>query len=180
MGAPLTDAEFADQLRSFNREAFRLELQPAYSEPDEHDTVARFLAGHAQAPTEVLGLRAWFELVAELTGQGRRFQRVRVHDDPLTDYQRWERWIGAWNVAAGEQIHYLTRRRAHEIGLLPAAGNLDWWLLDFQRLIVMHFDDKGHRVRTELTTNSKIVAQACAWRDLAVHAASGKAPDAVA
>jgi hypothetical protein len=180
MGTQLTDAEFGGQLRSFKHEAFRLELQPAYSEPDEHDTVATFLAGHPQPPTEVPGLRAWFEQVADLTGQGKRIQRVRVHDDPPTDYQRWERWIGEWNTAAGETIHYLTRQRAHEVGLLPAAGNLDWWLLDFQRLIVMHFDDEGHRIRTELITDPKLIVQACAWRDLAVHAATGSAPGAVA
>lgn len=93
---------------------------------------------------------------------------------PPTDYQRWERWIGRWNVEAGEKMHYLTRAKAYEIGLLPAAGDVDWWLLDSSRLIMMWFDEVGHRISNELVTDPATVVQACAWRDLAVHCA---APD---
>lgn len=168
MRTPLTDAEFDEALRSFEQTAFRLELQPAYAEPSEYDTVAKFLAGTAEPPTEVEGLRVWFDQVASLTQQGKRIERVRVHEDPPTDYQRWERWIGAWNVAAGEMIRYMTRARAYEVGLLPAAGDIDWWLLDFNRLITMHFDGDGHRLRNELITDPVAVEQACAWRDLAI------------
>lgn len=174
MGTPLTDDEFAEQLRTFDHTAFRLELQLAYAEPSEHDTVAKFLAGDPEPPTEVPGLAAWFKQVTELTQQGKQIERVRVHEDPPTDYQRWERWIGRWNVEAGETIRYLTRARAHEIGLLPAAGNVDWWLLDSSRLIMVRFDEVGHRISNELVTDPATVVQACAWRDLAVHHA---APD---
>ncbi|GIG62281.1 hypothetical protein Lfu02_66530 [Longispora fulva] len=130
--------------------------------------MARFLAGDPQPPTEVPELADWFTQVAKLTGQGKRIERVRVHEDPPTDYQRWERWIGTWNTGAGETIRYLTRRRAHEVGLLPAAGNFDWWLLDSHRLIVMRFDDTGHRLSNELITDPANLVQALAWRDLAV------------
>ena len=66
--------------------------------------MAKFLAGEPEPPTEVPVLRAWFEQVAGLTRRGRRFERVRVHEDPPPGYQRWERWIDPWNVAAGETI----------------------------------------------------------------------------
>ena len=167
--AELSAVEFAELLRTFEHTAFRLELQPAYREEDESDAVPRFLAGTPDPPTESPGLRAWFAQVAEQTRQGKRIARVRVHEDPPTDYQRWERWIDPWNLEAGEAIRYLTRQRAHEIGLLPAAGDQDWWLLDSRRLIVMRFDDIGNRVHDELVTDPAIVVQACAWRDLAVH-----------
>jgi hypothetical protein len=169
MGRALNDAEFGEALRTFSHTAFRLELQRAYLEPDEQATVAKFLTGEPEPPTEVPGLTAWYEQVAEQVRQGKRVERVRVHDDPPTDYQRWERWIGAWNMAAGEVIRYMTRERAHEVGLLPAAGELDWWLLDSNRLIVMRFDARGHRITTELITESDAVVRACAWRDLAMH-----------
>lgn len=172
MSVLLTDDEFAEQLRTFDHTAFRLELQPAYSEPSEHDTVAKFLAGDPEPPTDVPGLSAWFQQINELTQQGKRVERVRVHDEPPTDYQRWERWIGRWNVEAGERISYLTREKAHEIGLLPAAGDVDWWLLDSTRLILMRFDEVGHRINNELVTNPATIVQACAWRDLAVHYAA--------
>jgi hypothetical protein len=100
---------------------------------------------------------------------------------PGLDYQRWERWISSWNIAAGETIRYLTRPRAHEIGLLPAAGTQDWWLLDSNRLIVMRFDAIGRRIHNELVTDSATVVQACAWRDLALHySAPSEARSAVA
>jgi hypothetical protein len=96
-------------------------------------------------------------------------ERVRVHDDPPTPYQQWERWVGSWNIRAGETLRYMTRARAHEVGLLPAAGDVDWWLLDSNRLIAMRFDTQGRRVATELVRDPATVVQACAWRDLAVH-----------
>lgn len=169
MGTALNDQEFGEALRVFEHTAFRLELQPAYSEPDEHATVAKFLAGEPEPPTEILGLQAWFDQVAGQVRQGKRIERVRVHDEPPTDYQRWERWIGAWNTSAGEVIRYMTRERAREVGLLPAAGDVDWWLLDSNRLIVMRFDAAGHRLTNELVTDPQRVVRACAWRDLAVH-----------
>lgn len=168
MTSGITDNEFGLLLRTFDRTAFRLELQPAYLEADEQATVARFAAGQPQPPTEVPYLRAWFDQVRALAGEGKTIERVRVHDDPPTTYQQWERWIGRWNVDAGETMRYLTRDQAHKIGLLPAAGVTDWWLLDETRLIVMTFDDQGHRIDTRIQTNPDTITQACAWRDLAV------------
>jgi hypothetical protein len=168
MAIPLTEAEFGEQLRRFDRAMFRLELQHEYREPIEAETVARFRAGDRQIPTELAFMRDWYAHIRASTRQGKLVERVRVHDEPATVYQRWERWIGGWNIAAGERIRYLTREQAHAIGLLPAAGATDWWLIDDTRVILMHFDDVGHRIRTELTTDPVTLRQACAWRDLAI------------
>jgi hypothetical protein len=169
MAQLLTEAEWAEQLRTFDHTAFRFESQPVYAEAEEADTVQRFLAGDPEPPTEVRELRAWFDQVADLVAQGRRIERVRVHDDPPTPYQRWVRWIDRWNTAAGEVIRYITRADAHGAGLGPALTNVDWWLMDSQRLIVMRFDAAGRRVENELVTDPERVAQACTWRDLAAH-----------
>jgi hypothetical protein len=80
-----------------------------------------------------------------------------------------ERWAGQQTIAAGEVIRYMSRQCAHEVGLLPAAGEDDWWLLDDDRLVVMRFNDDGRLVENELVTDPERVAQACAWRDLAGH-----------
>jgi hypothetical protein len=159
--------EFNRLLATPARAAFRLELQDEYREPVEVDTVARFTAGHPQDPTEVPALRDWYDLIRRLSRAGRHIGRVRVHSDPPTMYQQWERWAGRWNVDAGEVVQYLTRQRAEEIGLLPAAGVADWWLLDDERLILMHFDAEYRRT-DELTDDPGLVEQARAWRDLAV------------
>lgn len=168
MATALTEDEFGEQLRTFDHAMFRLELQREYIEPIETETVARFRAGRPQDPTELDFMRTWYAHIRAATAQGKTVERVRVHDEPPTTYQRWERWIGAWNAAAGERLRYMTRRKARDIGLLPAAGTVDWWLIDDTRIILMHFDDLGHRIRTELSTDPVTLRQACAWRDLAI------------
>lgn len=169
MTMPLTDEEFAAVFGRFDTSAFRLELQRAYLEPSEAATLARWRSGDPQPPTEVPDLADWYDQIRAHTAAGRTVGRVRVQDDPPTDYQSWERWIGAWNTAAGETIQYMTRAWAHEVGLLPAAGDRDWWLFDDTWLVVMTFDGDGRRLRSEIVTDSDTVAQARAWRDLAVH-----------
>lgn len=168
MRTPLANDDLDAAFHTFARSAFRLELQPAYVEAVERDTVSRFLAGTPQPPIEVEAFRQYFDLIRSYVAAGKTIERVRVHNEPPTDYQRWERWAGQWNVEAGEVIDYLTRQQAHDIGLLPAAGDKDWWLLDDERLIEMAFDDEGHRINTELVTDDEAVEQARAWRHLAV------------
>ncbi len=175
----LRPAEFAAQLRDFSFTAFRLEFQRQYREAGEPEAVQKFLAGRPDPAPANPGLRDWYNQVAEQTTAGRRIERVRIHDDPPTAYQRWERWIDTWNRDAGEVIHYLTRQQAHAVGLLPAAGALipgddatgdvDWWLLDSNRLIMMRFDEVGQRIHNQLVVDPATVVKACAWRDLAVH-----------
>jgi hypothetical protein len=168
-GRALTPVEFGEVLHEFEHTAFRLELQSSYLEQEEAGIFAAFLRGEPEPPTTVDELGVWFGRIAAHVQQGKRIERVRVHQDPPTDYQRFERWLDRWNRQAGETMRYLTWQRAHEIGLLPAAGNTDWWLLDSSRLIAMRFDDEGHRVQNELITDPAVVIKACMWRDLAVH-----------
>lgn len=165
----LSNAQFGEVLQTFRHTAFRLELQRAYIEPDERGLLGAYLRGEPRVPTSVPGFARWYERVAGHVGQGRRMDRVRVQDEPPTHYQRFERWLDQWNEPAGEVIRYMTRKRAYEVGLLPDAGDTDWWLLDSSRLLVMRFDAAGHRVENEMVTDPPAVVQACAWRDLAVH-----------
>lgn len=160
--------EFYRRLFGFQHTAFRLESQRMYHEPEEHEAVASFAAGDRRDPNELPSLKLWYERIRDLTDHGRRMTRVRVHDDPPTDSQSWERWIGKWNAAAGEQIYYLTRQQAEEIGLLAQVGNADFWLLDEKHLIVMRFDDEGRRISNELITDEQHIRKAIGWRDLAV------------
>lgn len=168
----LTAAEFGEVLHEFHHTAFRLELQDSYAEPEEDGLYAAYLQGNPPAATTVPELADWYRRITEHTRQGKRIERVRVQQDPPTNYQQFERWLDQWNIKAGETMRYLTRRRAHDIGLLPAAGTTDWWLLDSKRLIAMRFDTEGHRIKNELITDPAVVIKACAWRDLAVHHSS--------
>jgi len=169
VGLILNEAEFGRLLATFEQTAFRLELQPTYTEEFENAWLARWLAGDRTPPTEVPEMAAWFEQLRALTAEGRTMTRVRVQDEPPTAYQRWENWVGIWNRAAGEHLRRMTRAKAHDVGLLPAAGENDWWLLDNSRLIVMTFDADGRRILSELVEDADAVDQACMWRDLAIN-----------
>jgi hypothetical protein len=166
---PLAREDFLPAVHDFTVAAFRLELQRSYAEPEEDELYAEFLSGREDPDPEVMPeLREWYERVADHVAHGRQIGRVRVQEDPPTDYQRFERALDRWNVRAGEDMRYLTVPHAFEIGLLPAAGTDDWWLLDSSRLIVMRFGDEGVRIEDEIVTDAAAVARACRWRDLAV------------
>jgi hypothetical protein len=51
VNAPLTDAEFAELLRSFETSAFRLELQPAYLEPSRRPRSRAYMRGSSRSPS---------------------------------------------------------------------------------------------------------------------------------
>lgn len=166
-----TDEEFWQHLASFKQSAFRFEQQPAYDVGVERDMFDEFLAGHPKPPTENPDLWAWMTQVAQLTAEGKTMSRVRIADEPPTDYQRWSRYMDRWNREAGETIDYLSRRHAHEVGLLQSAGSADWWLFDDQTLMLMFFDEQGVRQRLEMSTDEVDLEQAQRWRDLAIRAA---------
>ena len=169
MAAPVSSDEFRELLRTPRRSAFRLEVQPFYAIGEERPEFERFLAGSPRPPTEIPWWNAWLGQVAGLTRQGRTVTRVRVLDEPPTDYQRWMLWADPWYAAAGEQISYMTRRRAYEVGLPDA----DWWLLDDERAVIMAFDDEGRIEQRTLVTGPEVMALYRNWRDIALrHATS--------
>lgn len=177
MGKPVTDDEFADLMRTFKRSAWRLETQPFYVENYEQADLKLYLAGTPRQPDQADWFRPWMEQVARQTAQGKRIGRVRVQSEPPTGYQRWERYVGRWNIAAGEDIKYMSRSRAEQIGL-PL--DHDWWLLDDGRVIVMKFAVTGEIASKELITDPGSVAPYLTWRDLAVRNATPAAQIAAA
>jgi hypothetical protein len=167
----ITAVEFTVALRTFRETAFRLEVQPVYIEPIEQELMARWLADTdaSLSPDRVPELAAWFDQVAVVTADGRSMTRVRVQTEPPTLYQRFEQWADPWNIAAGEDIRYMTESTARRVGLFPATERRDWWLFDDEVVIEFAHDPAGHRLRYNRTTDREHVAQAAEWRDLAIH-----------
>ena len=172
MRTALTDDQWTEQFKIYERSAFRLELQPAYDVGLERDLFDKFVAGNPEPPTQE-GFRAWYAKVAEQAKRGITLTRVRLVDEPPTDYQRWTRYMDRWNREAGERIHYLNRSVAAAVGLTEAFGGRDFWLFDDQRLALMKFDDQHQCVQRELSTNEVDLHQARSWRDLAITTARG-------
>jgi hypothetical protein len=165
----ITEEEFDELLRTFSRSAFRLETLDTYALDYERTDFERFLAGTPVPPSETGWWRDWLDQVASLTEQGKTVARVRVLAEPPTDYQRWMVWAHPWYAHVREDIRYIPRSRAAALRL-PL--EVDWWLLDDERLILMHFSDVGEIISKMLISDPGIVARYREWRDLAVRNAT--------
>jgi NTP pyrophosphatase (non-canonical NTP hydrolase) len=177
MRLTLVGDQFGQVLATFNKSAFRFEQQPRYTVAYEREIFARYQAGYRDPSPDVPILAGWLERIREQTRNGKTTSRVRIFEEPPTEYQEWLAYLSKWNEEAGEVIHYLTRSQARDAGLLPAAGDKDWWLFDDYLLMQMSYDGEGRRIHTELTDEEGKVQQARSWRDLAVRTAqkvSGK------
>jgi hypothetical protein len=166
---PITEAEFDRLLATPARSAFRLETQPVYALGYERKDFDLFLAGTPRSPGEIDWWQPWLEQVTRLTSRGVTFSRVRILDEPPSDYQRWEMWGDPWHDAIGERIDYMLRSTAIPIGL-PL--DHDWWLLDDERLIDMRFDAEGEITGKTLSSDPDAIAQHREWRDLAIRHAT--------
>lgn len=89
--------------------------------------------------------------------RGIRFRRARIVSEPITDFVRYEYEITAeHNVAAGEEVRWLPRRRASDLGL---PGN-DFWVFDNDLAQIHHFSGTGEIVEDELVSDPA-VTQLC-------------------
>lgn len=177
MRRTLTDAgvgtEFWQAFETYEHSAWRWEQQPIYEITDERASIDALLAGHPLDPMEDPYLGPWMRQVALQTAQGKTIARVRVIEEPPTPYQQWERWLDRWNLRAGEVIEYLPRSAMRELGPPPFEPDSDWWLFDDERLMLLHFDEAGRRVRVELLVDEPENEMALRWREKVIAAARG-------
>jgi hypothetical protein len=154
--------EIAHLFREFRHTAWRLETRRSYASDRNSPKWPRFLAGEdiAQDPPN-----AWRQNVAEQVAAGKRFERVRLVDDPTTEGQRFLMASAPSNVAAGEDIRVLPRARAQELRL----PDHDFWLFDSKILARFAFDDEDTTLGVYVTEDPAEVLAACQARDAAWH-----------
>lgn len=97
--------------------------------------------------------------------QGKRFERVRLVDDPPTDGQRFLLASGQGNVRAGEDIRNLSRADAEHLGL----PDWDFWLFDSRILVRFVFDENDTTMGVIVSEDPAEVLAACQARDTAWH-----------
>jgi hypothetical protein len=157
--------DFWRLFETFARTAWRLEARDFYDAPGEEGQLRRWLAGE---PDDLEWHKPWLDSLRAARVAGRRYERVRCVGDDLTDYQRWCLWGAAFNVEAGEDIRYLHRVRAADLGV---PTDRDWWLFDDELLALFVFD-RDRPLGVEISTDPQTVAQYRAWRDAAWSAAT--------
>ncbi|MGR6922531.1 DUF6879 family protein [[Actinomadura] parvosata] len=158
----LSPAEFGELWETFQHTAFKLEVRDRYDVPSEHESLRRFLAGEPDPEREN---RPWLAKMKAATSAGKRIERVRVVTEPHSDYVRFLLAGTPLNLAAGEDIRYLPRPRAGELGL----PDHDFALFDSATLVLLNFDADDRPLQHELVTDPAIVLRHCQWRDAAWH-----------
>ncbi|RMB81367.1 DUF6879 family protein [Streptomyces shenzhenensis] len=167
--APTTEAPALEPFASISRlfkefrhTAWRLETRRGYASDRRSPKWARWQAGEDIVAEPA---NAWRANVAEQTAAGKRFERVRIVDDPVTDGQRFLLASAPGNVAAGEDIRNLTRAEAEQLRL----PDFDFWLFDSRVVARFAFDEYDTTLGVYVSEDPAEVLAACQARDAAWH-----------
>jgi hypothetical protein len=127
------------------RSAFRLELLDRYDVESDGADYERFLRGESTPTMD--RKNPWLNRLRRERAAGIHNHRVHVLRTPLTDYLRYEcEWGYAYNAAAGEDIRILdVTERSVPDGLVDH----DFWLIDDEHGIRMHYDAGGRFIGAE-------------------------------
>lgn len=157
----LRASALADFVASYEHTAFRFETRERYNEPEEAEPLRRFLSGQPDYGWN----EDWAVMLRRRTALGERMMRVRIVDEPHSDYTRFGLDLARVNVAAGDDIRYLPRAQAKGLDL----PDHDYWLIDSRKLGILRFGDDDVHLGLEVVTDPAVVVQHCYWRDVAWH-----------
>lgn len=163
-GHPITWDDVEQLFIDFRYTAFRLETLQTYASDTETELFREFLdRGEARVTEDLV---SWGAELRSGIAAGRRYERVHVVTEPLTDYVRFEcAWGYPHNVTAGENIRILPVNEGEWPDGLP---HLDYWLFDSHQLLWMNFAEDSSLMSTELVDDPEWVVAANVWRDRAM------------
>ncbi|MFI1479905.1 DUF6879 family protein [Streptomyces sp. NPDC020747] len=155
--------EFDRLFTQFKHAAWRLETRRRYASDELTDTYAQFLRGE---PVDWEGRDAeWCAERREQTARGKRFERVRIVDNPPTPGQLYLLDNARRNSGVGEDIRQLRRADAEPLQL-PGE---DFWIFDSRLVARLNFDEADNLVNVELITEPVEVNRYAQVRDAAGH-----------
>ena len=126
-------------ISTFKKSAKRLEiLQEFHIEGGEWENFQKFKNGEvASAFPELVD---WNEQIAEWTKQGKTVERVRVFENPLSDYLKYEIFEAYAPCAlSGQKVNFVSRKQLDKI-----AGKKkmkDFWIFDDKFVFEMDYDE---------------------------------------
>ncbi|MFD0357345.1 DUF6879 family protein [Streptomyces sp. NPDC127110] len=129
----ITFEEFDGMFSSLAHSAWRLESRRRYASDEATDTYRQFAAGQ---PVQWDFNDPWCAERREQVALGKRFERVRILDEPATEGQRYLLDNAHRNRAVGEDIRTITRKQANALQL-PTE---DFWIFDARVVALLHFD----------------------------------------
>ncbi|MEV8431986.1 DUF6879 family protein [Streptomyces chartreusis] len=159
---PISFDEFDGMFTTLRHSAWRLETRRRYAWDERQDTYRQFLA-EGRVDWDLND--PWCQERREQAALGKRFERVRVVDEPLTEGQRYLLDNARRNAAAGEVIRVLARSTADELSL----PREDFWLFDARVVALLQFDDADEMTGVELITDPVEVLRYAQAREAAWH-----------
>jgi hypothetical protein len=154
--------EITHQFTEFEHSAWRLETQRGYATDRESPNWAPFQRGESFGYSPA---SPWHANVRAQTRAGKRFERVRLVDEPPTEGQRFLLATGLGSVEAGEDIRNLWRSDAERLSL----PDHDFWLFDARTVIRFDIDDQGVTLGVRIFEDAETVIRACQAREAAWH-----------
>ncbi|MFI8529048.1 DUF6879 family protein [Streptomyces aquilus] len=155
--------EFDRLFTQFEHTAWRLETRRRYASDEVTDTYAQFLRGE---PVDWTGRDAeWCAERREQVALGKRFERVRVVDNPPTPGQLYLLDNARRNSSVGEDIRQLWRTDADRLQL----PDEDFWLFDSRLVARLSFTEADELTSVELITEPMEVNRYAQVRDAATH-----------
>lgn len=159
----MTPADFGDCFDCFEHTAFRLETRQDYTVPAEQERIRAFRAG-LSLPERSPRTSPWLARIQATTQAGKRWRRVRLIAEPMTDYTRYQLAGYQESAAAGEDI-WICRLAAHRD---LAALTRDFWLFDDQVAAFLRYDAEGRFTGAELNQDPAAISRCQDERDLAL------------
>ncbi|MFE5871966.1 DUF6879 family protein [Streptomyces roseifaciens] len=155
--------EIAYLFEDFEHTAWRLETRRGYASDRQSPRWEQFQRGETfrYEPTG----NSWHASVRRQIEQGKRFERVRLVDDPPTEGQRFLLASGLSNVEAGEDIRNMYRAEARRLEL----PDYDFWLFDSRTVVKFVIDDQDETLGVHVLEDAETVVRACQVRDKAWH-----------
>ncbi len=147
----LPEDEVDSIFEGFRHSAFRLETLDQYQVASDGGDFARYLSGEPEPDPERKG--SWLDVLRTERAAGKLRHRVHVLRTPLSDYLRYEcEWGYLPNAEAGEQIHILDLAQQ----TLPPEVEMveDFWLMDDETVLRMHYDDQGSYLGASLADDA--------------------------
>lgn len=133
--------DIGEAFAGFKKSAKRLEILQEYRiEGDEWDTFTKFQAGQ---PTPVYAeLEEWMSMLDAWHKDGKEVERIRVIENPLTSYLKYEIDLGYIPSALhGQKVYFISKEKFERICQNKIRS--DFWIFDDEIVFELLYDERG-------------------------------------
>jgi hypothetical protein len=142
-----------EALAKVSTSAVHLEMRDSYT-PTDPDYL-RYRQGFRYHPDDRPDwFHSWADLVTGAKNRGVTLRRARIVSEPVTDYIRYEHHVTFLNIASGEDVRWLPRKKATSLAL---PGN-DFWLFDREIAVINYFSGQGDSAGREVSRDPQLTA----------------------